>query len=84
VNEQLKASQRKQGSVLMLNASLAFPLLVIAVSFLPAVFQQMYPSNQLLIVLTWVDFWYGIVVLIELIGVLFALGEQDALDKLES
>lgn len=82
ISHQISTAKRKQGSVLILNSSLAYPLIVIAVSLLPGMFQKMYPSSQLLIACTWILFWYGIVVLIELIGILFGLGEQDTLDKL--
>ncbi|AKU21201.1 hypothetical protein [Massilia sp. NR 4-1] len=80
--EQFNAKKRKQGSALMLNSSMAYPLLVIAISIVPAVFQQMNGKNALLIFSGWTVFWYGFVVVVELLGVLFSLGEHDAIDKL--
>lgn len=78
----IRAGKRKHGSALMLNASMAFPLVVISIAVIIGIFQQLFEESKPLIFFTWLIFWYGIVVLIELIGVLFALGEQDALDKI--
>ena len=76
------AGTRKEGHALMLNASLAYPLLVITLSLVPGIFQQLNPKSLTLAWVTWIVFWYGVVVLIELLGVLFALGEQDGMDKI--
>jgi len=82
IDEEINSGARKEGHALMLNASMAYPLLVLTLSFIPAVLQQLSPASQILSIFTWIVFWYGIVVLIELIGLLFALGEQDGLDKI--
>lgn len=82
LDQQLAAGTRKEGHALMLNASLAYPLLIITLSLIPAIFQQLNPSSRPLAIFTWIVFWYGVVVLVELLGVLFALGEQDGLDKI--
>jgi hypothetical protein len=82
VDVQIAAGARKEGHALMLNASLAYPLLVITLSLMPGVFQQLNPQCRPLAFITWVVFWYGVVTLVELLGVLFALGEQDGMDKI--
>lgn len=82
IDQQLAAGTRKAGHALMLNSSLAYPLVIIALSLVPAIFQKLNPTSQSLIIFSWFVFWYGVVVLIELLGVLFALGEQDGLDKI--
>ena len=79
---EIATGKRKEGHALMLNASLAYPLLVITLSLIPAIFQQLNPKSLILAWFTWIVFWYGIIVLIELLGVLFALGEQDGMDKI--
>jgi hypothetical protein len=79
---EIAAGKRKEGHALMLNASLAYPLVVITLSLIPAIFQQLNPKSLALAWFTWIVFWYGVVVLIELLGVLFALGEQDGMDKI--
>lgn len=79
---QVAQNKRKQGTALMLNSSMAYPLIVMTLGLCPAAFQQSFPGNQSLIVATWLCFWYGIAVVIELIGILFSLSEHDTMDKI--
>lgn len=83
IEAEISAAKRIAGSALLLNASMGYPLLIITLALLVAVFQKLFPENKVLLVLAWFGFWYGCIVLIELIGVLFGLGENDALDKLD-
>lgn len=83
IAEKITRRERKQGSALILNSSMAYPLIVITVIISIGTIQQLLPTSRGLIVVSWLSFWYGIVVLIELIGVLFGLGEQHTIDKLD-
>lgn len=68
------------GSVLLLNSDFAYPLVVLVGSISIAVFQNGNPSIYL-IISTWAMFWYSMIVVIEVIGVLFGMGDNSLLDK---
>lgn len=71
----------RYGSALMVNSDLAYPLTVLVITLVVGVYQKGYPSDWLIIG-AWVAFWYSIVVMVEIIGVLFGLGDSSLLDKL--
>ncbi len=75
-----KAGTMKHGSVLLLNSDFAYPLIVLVGCITLAVFQSGNPSVSLLI-LTWLAFWYSMIVVIEVIGVLFGMGDNSLLEK---
>ncbi len=79
---EIKGGKKNAGSFLILNASMGYPLLIIVLSLILGTFQQIYADSLWLAIVTWLAFWYGLVALIQLIGVLFGLGEHDALEKL--
>lgn len=83
IDELKRAKLKKQGSVLAINSDLAYPLMVLVVVLALGVFQKGNDSIELLIA-TWVAFWYALVVLLEVIGVLFGLGDHSLLEKLEA
>jgi hypothetical protein len=83
IAEKITKHERKQGSALILNSSMAYPLIVVTIIISIGTIQQLLPTNRGLIVFSWLSFWYGILVIIELIGVLFGLGEQHTIDKLD-
>ncbi|MFM0477521.1 hypothetical protein PQR29_04045 [Paraburkholderia strydomiana] len=81
IDEQIKAGEISHGSVLMLNSDLAFPLIVMVVGIAVGALQQANLENQSLILITWVMFWYSLIVMIEMISVIFRLAENSLLDK---
>jgi len=82
--EQLRdAGRKKQGSALVINSDLAYPLTVLVVVLSLGVFQKNFESKELLVV-CWVAFWYALVVTLEVIGVLFGLGDHSLLEKLQA
>lgn len=83
IETQRKEGKRKQGSVMLLSADMAYPLVVLVVVLALGVLQRIIPENPVLIVIAWSAFWYGLIVSVELIGVLFGLGNQALLQKLE-
>lgn len=70
-------------SVLLLNAEMAFPLLVLVFSLVVGVIQQAYPEGEWLIGVGWFFLWYSLIETAGLIGVIFRLGEQALFDKVE-
>lgn len=82
--ENQKASgKREVGSVLMLNADLAFPLLILLLSLALGFLQQALPSCFFLIVLGWVFAWYSLLAMASIVVVIFGLAEHSLLDKIE-
>lgn len=76
-----EAKVRTQGSVLVINSDLAYPLMVLVIVLSLGVFQKGNDSVELLVA-TWIAFWYALVVTLEVIGVLFGLGDHSLLEKL--
>jgi hypothetical protein len=72
---------KRFGSALRINSDLAYPLTVLVLTLGVGVYQKGYPTGWLTLV-AWVAFWYSIVVMVEMIGVLFGLGDTSLLDKL--
>ena len=80
--EEVKALKpNRRGSALMINSDLAYPLTVLVVTLAIGVYQKGFDSDWLIIV-AWVAFWYSVVVMVEIIGVLFGLGDSSLSDKL--
>ena len=69
------------GAVLMINADFAYPLLVLVITIAIGVLQQG-NSSEPFVVVAWVCFWYSMVISVEIIGVLFGLGDQTLLEQL--
>lgn len=74
-------SDFKYGSVSVLNAEFAYPLVVLTIAIGIAIFQQAMPNSYALIILCWGMFWYSLISTLEIISVLFGLGEHSILDK---
>lgn len=72
----------KNGSVLMLNADMAYPLLVITLSLGIGVLQQIFSNSQVLELMAWLALWYSMIMVIEILSALFGLGENELLNKL--
>lgn len=70
------------GSALLLNADMAFPLVVMAISLGIAVIQQIFPNARSLELLAWAALWYSLLMSFEILGALFGLGENEILEKL--
>lgn len=81
--EGVEAGDRKYGSVLVLNADLGYPLVVLTISLAIGVFQQAYPTNAVFLFVCWFAFWYSVISMIEIIGVLFQLADLAILGKRE-
>lgn len=83
IDELREVGRKKQGSALVINSDLAYPLTVLIVVLSLGVFQKNFESKELLIV-CWAAFWYALVVTLEVIGVLFGLGDHSLLEKLQA
>ncbi|WP_158615647.1 hypothetical protein [Comamonas sp. BIGb0124] len=83
IEKRSASGSRKYGSVLMINADMAYPLVVLTISLGVGIFQKIFESNSLLYA-TWFTFWYGMIVVLQVIGVLFSLGDSSILNKLEA
>jgi len=77
----IESGKRKHGSVLVLNVDLGYPLVVMAIALAVGVLQQALPNVLWLIAVCWFTFWYAVVSVIEIIGVLFQLGDHAVLEK---
>lgn len=78
-----KNGKAKTGSVLMLNADMAYPLLVLTLSLGIGVLQQIFPNSQVFELVAWFALWYSMLMVIEILTVLFGLGENELLNKLD-
>lgn len=74
---------RPIGSALMLNADMAYPLLVMALSIGIGILQGIYAQLQWLAILSWMALWYSLLMALEILAVLFSLGENGILEKLK-
>jgi hypothetical protein len=79
-----KHGRPKTGSVLAINAELAFPLLVLILVTFIGVFAKLYPNNPQLTIIAWWLFWFAALMLIEVVVSLFGLGEVSILNSLDS
>lgn len=77
----IRDGRRQFGSALVINADLACPLLVLVVAISIGVVQQNYHENLWLCISAWIAFWYAVVMMVEVIGVLFELGDHVMLEK---
>lgn len=75
------SGSKKNGSVLMINADLAYPLVILLISVVVGVLQQAFVSSPALLIGAWLAMWYSLMVTLEVISVLFRLGEHSLLDK---
>lgn len=71
----------KHGSKLMLNSDVAFPITVLILCISISIFQQVFPSVLAILIAAWASFWYSIIMLIEIVGVLFGLVDNSLIDK---
>jgi hypothetical protein len=72
------------GSVLLVNADMAVPLIIILLTIVIGVVHQIAAPRQWLDVLTWAFLWLSFLFTLELIVTLFGLGENVILKKLET
>ncbi len=70
------------GSALILNADMAVPLLIIALTIAVGVAQKVVPNQKFIMGISWFLFWMSMVYTVELICTLFGLGENAILEKL--
>lgn len=78
-----KAGVRKHGSVLMLNSDMAFPLCALLLIIALGVVAQFFPGEIWIQFASWVAFWYGVLLILELIMLLFALIDNSLLGKID-
>ncbi|MDP9973273.1 hypothetical protein J2W39_004520 [Variovorax paradoxus] len=71
-------------SVLTLNADMAYPLMVIIIAIAVGLLQQVFKESVWLLVGSWFMVWYSLVKTAGLIGVIFRIGEQALLDKIDA
>lgn len=79
----VEAGKKKYGSVFVLNVDMAFPLVIMILALCVGTIQQVFFENVSLLILAWVMFWLSMVALLEIVGVLFQLGDHAILDKLK-
>lgn len=70
------------GSALILNAEMAVPLLILALTIVLGIIQQLWPYVESLKALTWFSLWLSLTFTVELICTLFGLGENSILKSL--
>lgn len=76
-----KDGKRKHGSVLILNSDIAFPLSVLVLVLAVGVLSQAYPNTLWMQVVSWLGFWYALVLVLEIIALLFSLIDNSILEK---
>lgn len=72
----------KQGSVLLLNADMALPLLSMFFAILIGVLHKTFPGVKALEVMSWFALWWSMIYTLELIYTLFDLGENSIIDAI--
>lgn len=82
INTLKDAGLKKNGSALMLNSNFAYPLTILTITLGLGAFQKAIDSAYLLII-SWVFFWYSMLLVLEVIGVIFGLGDHSILEKIE-
>ncbi len=70
------------GSALILNAEMAVPLLILALTIVVGLIQQLWPCIESLKAATWFAIWMSLIFTVELICTLFGLGENSILKSL--
>lgn len=80
-NAKAANSQIVNPSILGLNSSFAFPLLIMVVTIFIASFQKIIQSSDFLKYLTWILFFFSLTLTYQLIRSLFRLGRSVLLDK---
>jgi uncharacterized membrane protein len=73
----------RPGSALILNAEMAVPLLVLALTIVVGVIQQVNTKSETLQFATWLSLWLSFVFTVELIVTLFGLGDNAILKTLK-
>jgi len=76
-----KSGQNSPGSVLLLNADMAYPLMIMTSSLAIGIFQQIYIKSEAFEAVTWVALWYSLLMVFEILTALFALGESELISK---
>jgi hypothetical protein len=76
------APKPRPGSALILNAEMAVPLLVLALTIVAGLIQQVTPKVETLQFASWSSLWLSLIFTIELIVTLFGLGENAILKTL--
>lgn len=84
IKQSIQNGKRKNGSVLMLNSDLAYPLLILTIAMAIAAFGKLYQDNLIVIDIVWFAFWFSIIAIIELVTSLFSLGENELLLKVSA
>lgn len=81
LEEARRDGRRKHGSVLILNSDIAFPLSFMVVVVAVGIFCQAYPNVLWIQVASWISFWYGLALVLEIIALLFLLIDNSILEK---
>lgn len=81
IKAQVEANERDFGSVLMINADLAFPLIALILSLACAVVQQLVPQSVPVIFITWVATWFSITQILALVTVIHGLADGSLIEK---
>ncbi len=83
IQKQKVVDAQSRGHALLLNADMAYPLLVIAITIGIGVVQQVYPNTKWLVSLSWMALWYSLLMAFEILFALYGLGEREILNKLK-
>jgi hypothetical protein len=76
-----QAGTRTHGSVLVLNSDIAFPLSMMVLIVAVGVISQVFPNVLWVQLLSWFGFWYGLLLVLEIIALLFLLVDNSLLEK---
>jgi hypothetical protein len=86
LHENISSSNNEKslpGSVLILNADMAYPLTVMTGTIAIGVFQQLYFESKTFEIIAWIALWYSLLMVLEVLITLFSLGENELLGKLD-
>jgi glucose uptake protein GlcU len=80
-NAKATSSKKMNPTILGLNSSFAFPLLIMVVTIFVATFQKIIQTSESLKYLTWLLFFFSLTLTYQLIKTLFRLGRSVLLEK---
>lgn len=84
LEKSIKDSKEKgeidHGSELMINSNFAYPLVILTLTLGIGVFQKS-SDSPILLLICWTFFWYALILILEVVGVIFGLGDHSLLDK---
>ena len=87
INRQMSRKKKEnpsfKGSYLLLNADMAYPLLVMTISLGLGVLQKVLEPTPTFIVVAWFALWYSGLMVLEVLMAIFGLGENELIGKID-